>query len=156
MCENLSENEAKFLILEQTHFLRILNRKYWFSVNVPSQNSHNYSTQQPKTMKLCQNVPHMYIFKANKFQVWKNISKPQLENFGPKMGELGKIWGFSPWGVQKWKFSRMCQICISWNPTNSNKFQVWTNISKFQSGNILPKIRKYGENLIYSTWGVNI
>ena len=26
--ENLSENEAKFLILEQTRFLRVLTRKY--------------------------------------------------------------------------------------------------------------------------------
>ena len=89
-CENLSENEAKFLILEQTRFLRVLTRKYWFSVNMPSTKGHNYWTQLPTTMKFCQNVPHMYILKAKKFQVWKNISKPRLGNFGQKIGGNGE------------------------------------------------------------------
>ena len=89
-CENLSENEAKFLILEQTRFLRVLTRKYWFSVNMPSTKGHNYWTQLPTTMKFCQNVPHMYILKAKKFQVWKYISKSRLGNFWPKIGEIGE------------------------------------------------------------------
>ena len=69
LCENSSKNKARLLILEQTQFLRVLTRKYWFSVNMPSQKGHNYWTQPPKTMKFCQNVPHMYILKVKKFRV---------------------------------------------------------------------------------------
>ena len=103
-CENLSENEAKFLILEQTRFLRVLTRKYWFSVNMPSTKGHNYWTQLPTTMKFCQNVPHMYILKARKFQVWKNIIMPRLGNFGQKIGGIREISSSSPRGVRKWNF----------------------------------------------------
>jgi len=102
-CENLSENEAKSLILEQTRFLRVLTRKYWFSVNMPSTKGHNYWTQLPTTMKFCQNVPHMYILKAKKFQVWKNISKPRLGNFGQKIGGIGENLKFFSVGGPKMK-----------------------------------------------------
>ena len=89
MCENLSENEARLLILEQTQFLRVLIRKLGFLVNMPFQKSHKYWMQLPTTMKFCENLPHMYILKGNKFQVWKNMSKSRLENCWPKIGESG-------------------------------------------------------------------
>ena len=69
LCENLSESEAKFLILEQTQFLSVLTRKLRFSVNMRSQKGHKYLTQLPTTMKFRQNVPHIIILKGKKFQV---------------------------------------------------------------------------------------
>ena len=103
-CENLSENEAKFLILEQTRFLRVLTRKDWFSVNMPSTKGHNYWTQLPTTMKFCQNVPHMYILEAHKFQVWTNISI-LVKN----RRKWGKFSFCSLWVVKIGKFLKLFQ-----------------------------------------------
>ena len=107
-CENLSENEAKFLILEQTRFSRVLTIKYWFSVNMPSTKGHNYWTQLPTTMKSCQNVPHMYILKANKLQVCTNIRKSRFGNFWQKKGRNRGKFEFS---------SRESTFEIFWNST---------------------------------------
>ena len=38
--------------------------KFWFSANMPFSNDHKCWTQLHKTMKICQNVPHMYILKG--------------------------------------------------------------------------------------------
>ena len=100
LCENFNENEARLLILGQSQFLRGLTRKLRFSVNMRSQKGHKYWTQLPTTMKFCHNVPQMYIVKVKDFQVWKNIRKSRLGNFGLKIGKSGKIWSFSSWGFQ--------------------------------------------------------
>ena len=90
MCENLIENKFRLVILGQIQFLRVLTRKLRILVNMRSQKGHKYWTQLPTTMKFCQNVPHIYILKAKKFQVWKYISKSRLENFWLKIGEIGE------------------------------------------------------------------
>ena len=68
LCQNLSENESKLLILLHIQFLRVLTRKSWFSTNMLYQNGHGFWTQPPTTMNFCQNVLYMYILKVKKFQ----------------------------------------------------------------------------------------
>ena len=111
--EDLSKNEARPWILEQIQFLRVLTRKLRFSVDMRSQKSHRYWTQLSKAMEFCQNVSHMYILKANKFQVWKNIGKSRSGNLGPKILEIRRNLRFifvggpkfeNFWNLQGWSF----------------------------------------------------
>ena len=55
-------------------------------------------------MKFWQNVSHVYILEAKKFQVWKIDNKPKLESFGKKSGQSGKIKIFFSWGFQIFKY----------------------------------------------------
>ena len=105
MCENLIENEARLVILGPIQILRVLTRKPAFSVIMRSQKGHKYWTQLPTTMKFCKNVPHIYIsWKPRSFKCENILVSPDWEIFGQKSGKSGKIWSFSLWGVQIWKF----------------------------------------------------
>ena len=95
-CENLSENKAKFLILEQTQYFRVLTRIYWFSVNMPSQKGHNYWTQPPKT--IFQNGPHIFILKA---KCEKIFVSPDWKILSQKSGDRGKFEVFLCVGSKK-------------------------------------------------------
>ena len=90
------------MILEQTQFLRVLTRKYWFSVNMPSQKGHNYWTQPPETMKFWKNVPHIYILKAKTFKSEKILVCPGWEILGQKSGESGKTWNENFRNLTSW------------------------------------------------------
>ena len=65
LCQNLSKNEAKLLILWHIPFLRVLARKFWFNVwNAPCQNGNRFWTKLARTVKFCQDVPYMHISKV--------------------------------------------------------------------------------------------
>ena len=68
LCQSLSENESKLLILQHIQFLRVLTRKFCFSTNVPYQNGHEFWTQLPTTMKYSQIVLYICMLKVKKFQ----------------------------------------------------------------------------------------
>ena len=92
MCENLSENEARLLILEQIQFLRVLTRKLRFSVNMWSQKGHKYWKQsylQPwNVSQMC----HIYEYwKSRSFEYEKISLSPDCKFLAKKRGNREKF-----------------------------------------------------------------
>ena len=93
----------------QTLDLRAYSISNGFDFWPPFQNGHKYWTQLPIAMKICQNMPHIYILKAKTFQVWKIIiNRSWFEFFGSKIWKyLWKLGFFSFRGERNLKISEI-------------------------------------------------